>query len=388
MNKNEKAVDILFYKKAIAIVLIILSVLLTGCTNSKHPDNTKQTTPPVTQPITEQVLSAKEKEFIHFFDKIRKEADFKGTVLVTAGDFIRYEKSTGFAVEETHNKIDTRYYIGSVTKQFTAAAILLLQERKLLTTEDTLDTYFPQYQYGHKIKIKHLLNMTSGLTDYLNPVDKEELGHRDTIMRLEKNGDGTDNTKMLADVILSSSLNFEPDSDFEYSNSGYLLLGLIIEQVSNMPYETFLKENLFVPLNMNKTSLTETQDTAKGMEGDTSKAWQLYPGVAFSAGGIISTVEDLHRWAKALTEGKVLSKASMDEMFASNQNHYGYGIAITSMGYAHTGSVGEFVSCIVFSKEGNYISIALSNYASTNSLVFSDEILELLAETSIFTPTQ
>lgn len=373
------------YKSAKIIFAVILAAALfmcTACSPAKEP--AQQTEPevqtakePATQPEINEVLNRK-------FDDIFEQANFEGTIIFCEENAVSYERISGYANEQKkiENTRNTRYYIGSITKQFTAAAIMLLQERGQLSTKDTLSSYFPEFEYGKQVTIQQLLNMSSGIEDYLQGAENEEKVRR-VIQGLSAT-DGENNKEKILEYIFSNELQFEPGTSYEYSNSSYLLLGEIIEQASQTDYETFIKENIFEPLNMTQSSFVTDDEAAVGIGESDSRDWELYPGVAQPAGGIISTVDDLRKWIHGFTTGEILSKESMDEMLTDYGDNYGYGMMVSLIGYAHTGSVGKYVSCMAFTPNGEYSCIALSNYAVSQPTQMVYELLKEALQSNLY----
>ena len=156
-------------------------------------------------------------------------------------DKILYTNSFGYANFKTQEKLTAEYafYLASVSKQFTTMAIMILKEKGSLDYDNSLSDYFPEFpQYAEKVKIKNLMSHTSGIGDHF------ELGAYKPDLT---------NADVLELLISQDSLNFEPGSKYQYSNGAFVLLALIVENVSGMPYHTFMKENIFTPLGMNNT---------------------------------------------------------------------------------------------------------------------------------------
>ena len=259
-----------------------------------------------------------------------KQYKFNGTVLVVNKGKVVFSKGYGFknAKDTTYDDINTIYQLGSVTKQFTAAIILQLQEQKKLSVQDKVSKFFPDYPQGDKITIEHLLTHTSGIYNYTNDGrfmagSATKPANRDMMMALFKD----------------KPLDFEPGSKWSYSNSGYSLLGYIIEKVTGKPYEQEVRERIFKPLNMTHSGFDFThlnnKDKATGYttytEGIKLPAGIVDSSVSYAAGAIYSTVNDLWEWHKGLLSNKVLKAASQDKAYTPVKNHYGYGWTIDSL---------------------------------------------------------
>ncbi|HOX13459.1 MAG TPA: serine hydrolase domain-containing protein [Spirochaetia bacterium] len=251
---------------------------------------------------------------------------FTGTVLAARGGRILLCKGYGMADRERgiRNDIRTRYRLGSVSKNFTAAAVLLLQERGALSIDDPISRYLPGLFEGKGITIRHLLTHTSGLPDYiLFPGAFEAFA------------EATDPDALLASIA-APDLEFEPGTKFRYSNSGYVVLGRIVEVVSGMEYEDFLGTELFRPAGMSDAGCDYEEGLAAG---DVAVGYH-YTGEdyvpvprwdsswAAGAGAVCASAVDLYSWSRALARGRILSDRSRDLLFGptpQSRNAYGMG---------------------------------------------------------------
>ena len=260
---------------------------------------------------------------------VSQNGQFNGTVLVAEHGSVIYKKGFGFANMELKvpNQPDTKFRLGSITKQFTATLILKLIEQGKLKLDGKVSDYLPEYSKanGSRITIHQLLTHSSGIPNYTdfpnffrerarNPVAADEF------------------VKTFAD----STLRFEPGTKFSYSNSGYFVLGAIIEKVTGKPYEQVLRENIFDPLWMKNSGYDHSRDLlanrAAGYEKDLSEyvnADYVDMSIPYSAGALYSTVEDLYLWDQALYTDTPLSEASKKLMFTPHipamGRSYGYG---------------------------------------------------------------
>jgi len=219
------------------------------------------------------------------------------------------------------------FRIGSITKQFTAVAIMKLAEEGKLSVTDDIKKYLPDYPtHGHKITIHHLMNHTSGIKSYTSVQAILSLMRKD--MTPEE----------LIDLFKNQPMDFAPGEQFIYNNSGYFLLGAIIEKVSGKSYEEYIHENIFKPLGMSSSYYgsntriipLRASGYEKG-EKDIRNADYLSMTLPYAAGSLLSTVDDLHRWYQALEAGKVLSQKSLEQMYTPTKlnngktQNYGYG---------------------------------------------------------------
>lgn len=243
---------------------------------------------------------------------------FMGSVLVAQRGKIIFSKSYGSADLEWNipNSSTTRFNIASMTKQFTAAAILLLEDRGKLHTDDLLTKYFPDAPAPWaKITIYNLLTHTSGISDDAAKYTPATLGAPDSL------------------VLLDKPLTFQPGEKWNYVSMGYLILGYLIEKVSGQTYADFLHDNIFQPLGMNDSGLDSYVSVIP------HRASPYWPGAfgienaerpnlagGFSAGSIYSTTGDLLRWEEGLFGGKLLSPASLRKLTTPFRNDYACGL--------------------------------------------------------------
>ena len=243
---------------------------------------------------------------------------------------------------------DTVFDIASVSKVFTAVAILQLQEKGKLNIEDTLDKYFPEYETGKKITIYNLLHMNSGIPDYLNNPDPfwnisgaDAANKQISDILLDKTTD-----EQLLQAMYKAPLDFEPGTEYGYSNTNYRLLAFIIEKLSGMKLSDYLKKNIFDKCGMTKTTSMATSDMtyvpADFAElvkyGFSDKdGYPACPNNSRGDGGIHSCLTDMVRFDRALFGGKLLNKNSM-EILLKDENGYCCGLTKNKNGYSHDGS--------------------------------------------------
>ncbi len=249
---------------------------------------------------------------------------FEGTVLIAYKDEIVLAKGYGMANKQFQipNTIETKFFIGSITKQFTAASILILKQRGLLDIDRPIAEYLPDYPRpaADKITIRHLLTHTSGVPNY---TDRPEVNLRRTLPI---------SATELVDLFKNKPLEFEPGHGFHYSNSGYIILGAIIEQVSGQSYEAFLHHEIFKPLGMNNSGYGRREAAHPGRaDGYTEESGALVDAlpidfsVMHTAGALYSTAADMNLWNRALFSEQILTKESIIEMFSPGPHGYGFG---------------------------------------------------------------
>ncbi|SCY50144.1 serine hydrolase domain-containing protein [Flavobacterium caeni] len=253
---------------------------------------------------------------------------FSGTVLVTQKGKVIYDNAFGLANREwkVPNTPDTKFPVCSLAKQFTAAAILQLQEQGKLKTSDVLAKYFPDYPKGDQVTLRMLLNHTSGIRE----------------CSLDARWFATDPNLPIAqlkDTILKTfklkPYDFEPGTFWKYSNSGYLLLGFVIEQVSGEKYADYIRKNLLEKAGMTQSGslvhdaiVPQLADGYSLLTGKWTKGETRSVEIGFSAGNLYSTTHDLDRWRDALMSGKIIGPVSLQEMDTPNHEDRGAGYGI------------------------------------------------------------
>lgn len=253
--------------------------------------------------------------------------NFSGAVLLARGDEVVLAKGYGQASLELDVPVtpDTVFQIASVSKGFTAAAILRLEEMGKLATSDPLARFLPDYPNGKKIALAHLLSHTSGIPN-VNRLD----GYGEWQMVPQT-------LEAMVERFRDLPLEFEPGDHFSYSNSNYNLLALVVEKVSGMGYGEFLAEQIFRPAGMTRTGhhgdyRTIIADRATGYAPAGRADLELAPQIDWSIktgnGSLYSTLGDLLRWQRALAGGRVLSEASRHKMFAEHSANVGYGFFV------------------------------------------------------------
>jgi CubicO group peptidase (beta-lactamase class C family) len=288
---------------------------------------------------------------------------FSGAVLVARDGRVLYEAGFGLADTEWNvpNSPDTKFRIGSLTKQFTAMAILILAERGRLRLTDGVCSYLVSCpDRWRAITIRELLTHTSGIPDYVSAPAFEHIEMVPTTPRA------------LVDRFRGRPLRFAPGSRFEYSNSGYVLLGLVIERASGQSYEAFLQHAIFDVLHLkntgydNQARILYRRASGYAKHGDTlENAPPIDPSVAYAAGALYSTVEDFKTWDDALYTERLVSRAALDDMFTPRMGVSGYGWAIGTLFNRrmehHNGEISGFVSNIARFPEQHVLVVVLGN---------------------------
>lgn len=277
-------------------------------------------------------------EINDFMDLYCKTWAFSGSILVSIKGQAIFKKGYGLASQEYNipNTGQTKHRICSITKQFTAMAVMILQERGMLSVHDKVNKYLPDYkELDKRITIHHLLTHTSGLqylfgTDFEKSLNNPKHKH-----------------EYMINLFRDLPLLCEPGEAWNYSNFGYYLLGCIIENVSGVSYDEFFKKNIFKPLNMNDTGVERDKKIIQGLatgyylnDDELIRFKYMNMDLTLGGGDIYSTVEDMLLWDKALYTEDLVSKNTLDLIFTpyansgetgSKENDYSYGWFIDKM---------------------------------------------------------
>lgn len=315
--------------------------------------------------MNQEQINNKVNEYLEMYTKLWA---FSGSIAAIRNGKILFKKAYGYANIEhkVKNTSETKYRIWSITKQFTAAAILILEERGLLKVEDSLKKYFPDWnELNSEITIHHLLTHTSGIFNYSSIPESHITFQR---MHHEKSD--------LIKMFINKPLDFEPGTQWNYSNTGYYLLGILIEKLSGDTYSQFLTENIFRPLEMFNTGVDDdnkiVENKASGYylnDNDLIHCNYINMDLIFSSGSMYSTVEDLLIWDQALNNDKLLSRKSIEKMNTQYKNNYGYGVAIDMNNNRkivhHNGGCEGFLAEIHRYVDDDFAVVVLSNYGFT-----------------------
>lgn len=300
---------------------------------------------------------------------------FNGVALVLHKNEILLNKGYGFSDIRamTPNTPDTRFPILSITKTLTATIILKLQEDGKLSVKDKLTKYFPDYPHGSKITIHHLLTHSSGIYNYTGDVGIEDSAivnypiPKETVLNYFKD----------------RPLDFRPGKYYSYNNSGYFLLGLIIEKVTGKAYETIAREIIFTPLGMTQSGFDflslPREIKAQGYEIWNEKeaiAYKHYDSTfTYSAGSIYSTTTDMAKWAQVVSSGKILKPKTWELAFKPKMRSYGYGW-MTGQFFGkkyvrHSGGYPGYMSEFIHYPDERFTIVLLNNFGSYDNNIWS-----------------
>ncbi len=259
---------------------------------------------------------------------------YHGAALVAKDGKVLFAKGYGMANIElgVPNTPEMIFQIGSITKQFTAVAVLQLEEKGLLSVDDPITKHLPEYpkETGDRVTIHHLLSHTSGIPSYTS------------MPGVMENTAQATSVEDLMGIFKDEPLDFEPGEKYVYSNSNYVVLGAIIEKVSGKSYEDYLQENIFGPLGMRNSGYDHRDVIMKNraagysqdQEGELVNAQFVHMSTPYAAGALYSTVGDMLIWDQALYTDKLLSTSSREKMFTPVKGNYGYGWVIDEV-YGH-----------------------------------------------------
>lgn len=303
---------------------------------------------------------------------------FMGSVLVARDGDVLISKGYGFAnlKWDVPNTPSTKFRLGSVTKQFTATCILLLEERGKLKVEDTVKMHMPDAPAAwDKVTIYHVLTHTSGIPSFTSFPDYQATESLPTT------------PEKLVARFRDKPLDFQPGEKWSYSNSGYVLLGYLIEKISGEPYAKFVQENIFTPLGMHDSGYDShaaiikhrASGYAPGAAGMVNAGY-IDMTIPHAAGALYSTTEDLLRWERGLFGGKVLSPGSLRKMTTPFKSDYAFGLGVKETGgrkvINHGGGIEGFNTFLAYYPADKLTVVVLGNL---NSRAI-DSIAEKLAQ--------
>jgi len=323
-----------------------------------------------------------------YLSQVHALSQFDGAVLVADGGGVVFTKGYGLADREwsVPNAPDGKFRLGSITKQFTATLVMQLVEEGKLSLDARLSDVLPYYRKdtGGKVTIRHLLNHTSGIPSFTDSPSYQEI-----------RGGNRYDVEGVVTRYCSGDLQFEPGSQFRYSNGGYYILGAIIENLTGRTYEQVLSERITGPLGMTGTGY----DHSPELLNKRTAGYQRSPAgvrnapyvdmsVPFAAGALYSTAEDLYLWDRALYTDQVLSEASKQAMFTPGLGNYGFGWGIRTLPVgpdqaertviSHSGGIEGFHSHIRRIPDDRLAVILLDNCADESLGAIATGIVEIM----------
>lgn len=300
-----------------------------------------------------------------------------------------YEKAFGLSNLELNVKLQPNnvFQIGSMTKQFTAVAILLLEQDGKLNTSDYISKYIPDYPNGNKISIHNLLTHTSGIKDFTKTKGLSEIAQKEMT------------PKMMVDFFKNEPVDFQPGEKFEYNNSGYVVLGYIIELVSGKTYEDFIQLNIFDKIGMNNSYYATDRKVIKNRAygyhqkscGYVNKSVISF-SVPYASGSLMSTLEDMLKWQNSLNKNLLLNQKETAKAFTKyklnngEEFEYGYGWHLKNINgiptREHGGSIFGFKSMAVYIPSEDIYVLGFSNCDCNSPTQIVKDIAELALKDS------
>lgn len=331
----------------------------------------------------ERTLSDEEKNRIGArFAAYTHDRGFSGSVYAVHRGEVLFDAGAGMATETAENGSQVVYGVASLTKQFTAAAIMQLYDEGKLDIEEKLSVYFPDYRFGGRITLEQLLCHRSGIPDYsVESVGSEVVvscdGSDDGGITVTADSTADENRRRIRELFLSKDLLFEPGERFNYSDSNYALLAEIVAIVSGEDQHSYLREHIFTPLGMETAAFIDdyaydgTVTVAETDRDEFSMNYYDYKGLEYGCGDILCSPSDLYRWYRGFCGGKVVSDSAYERMTQNysspDERGYGFGLELSGEGGSkvlyHFGYIPSYYSSVIYLPEHDYFEALLSNHA-------------------------
>ncbi|MGB5463279.1 MAG: serine hydrolase domain-containing protein [Aureibaculum sp.] len=390
------------YSKYIAVIVMVISssfMLVNISKISKKSEAEKATTFSTlmkeeksnkVERYPESITKNVSNKLDSLLNRINKLQDFHGSLLVAQKGKILYSNQVGFAdfhKKESLHK-ESVFQLGSVSKQFTAAAIMILYERNQIQLTDTVNKYFPDFPYEH-VTIKNLLNHTAGLPKYFWVAEHK--------WKQEK---APNNGEMMALLESSNTLRFfKPGRNFDYSNTGYMVLASIVEKVSETSFSDFVKTNIFDPLEMKESFVYSSENDS--IRKNQLDGYRIYRGwrhlkinntvndAIVGDKNVYATSEDLLKWINGLNSGKLISKESLDLMYTKGETvsgrkvPYGFGFRIDNRGentIYHHGKWNGFSTALTQYPEDDLVIIVLEHTSFNAITSLNKKVKKIVAK--------
>ena len=393
LKKNIKKISLVFIF-FVCVFLLVASTFVSKSTvllgKTSINKQLKEELPFLIERHPEKATNDVRKKLDSLLMRINKRNDFNGAILVAKNEKILYSSQVGFA--DFKNKAllheESVFQLASVSKQFTAAAIMLLKERNKIKLTDTVNAYFPDFPFKN-VTIKNLLNHTSGLPQYFWVAEHEW-----------KQKKAPTNSEMMEFLESSNAKRyFKPGRNFDYSNTGYFVLASIVEKVSGTSFSSFLKSNIFEPLQMTNSYVYSFENDS--IKENQLEGYRLYKGwrhlkirstindAIVGDKNVYTTTEDLFKWTQGLNTGRLLTKESLELMYSKGETvygrkvPYGFGFRINNEGpksIYHHGKWNGFRTGLTKYLKDDLVIIVLehTSYNGINSL--NKKIKKIVAE--------
>jgi CubicO group peptidase (beta-lactamase class C family) len=309
------------------------------------------------------------------------------SVLIIQDNKTLLRKGYGLADVQSNKPVTTEtiFRIGSITKQFTSTAILKLSKEGKLNLDDNIAKFFPTYPtQGKTVTIQHLLTHTSGIKSYTS---------LPALMTTENKLKEV-NVQGMIDAFKNEPFDFTPGEAYLYNNSGYFLLGAIIEKVSGKSWGEYLQENFFKALKMTSTFFYDPKEEmeavgyAKNPDNSYTKSDYVHPSIPYSAGALFSTVDDLWKWDKAVFDGKVLKLDLLEKAWTpltlnnGKKENYGYGWQLAKLQddkvISHGGGIDGFVCYKLFVPAKKIFVVVLVNHTAVDPSALAFDLADIV----------
>lgn len=364
--------------------LLLVTFLLAACIGDTVPESFSISESGIVEVVEPQIDA--------FLNDMVDQEYFSGVALIATNGAIVHAKGYGIASEGSLNDVNTAFHVASVTKQFTAAAIMQLVEAGTLDLSGSINSYLPEkYRtpIWNGIHVHHLLSHSSGIVDYAVTRDYYEVVDGFCL------GDTVDG--MIREA-KSKDLEFIPGTEYSYSNIGFTLLGEIIEAQTNTPYEVYMQENIFEPMGMRSSRIhveghVPTANEAAGHRWDNEAQKHVKDNivslpVTAPDGGLVTTLSDFVRWVAIYAQGnqRILSEASIDTMTTQHIamgrggeiDAYGYGLGVGRRLIGHSGYIVGFRSRFDLARESETLVVVFSNNTSNDPGRISAGLLTII----------
>ena len=367
-------------------IFLPVLLLLFGCAE----DPTQSLTSALDSDISEVV----EPRVEAFLQKMIDEERFSGVALVARRGEVVHAKGYGVAADGASNNVSTAFHVASVTKQFTAVAIMQLVEAGALILDESINTYLPEDYFTpiwNDVHVLHLLSHSSGITDYAVTRDYYDVVDGFCL------GDTVDG--MIREA-MSKDLEFTPGTEYSYSNIGFTLLGEIIKEQTEIPYDRYMKEKILEPMGMHSSRVhieghVPAENEAAGHRWDEGAQQHVKDDVVSlpvteADGGLVTTLSDFRKWIRLYSGGSqnILSKSSIDAMTTSqistgrggSIDGYGYGIGVGQRLIGHSGYIVGFRSRFDYDRQtGTLIAVFTNNTANDPGKISSGVLSIMLS---------
>lgn len=339
------------------------------------------------QPQTQPTSPAWSEAVETYLNAVHANGQLNGSVLIAQGAEINFEWFGGFANRQFQVPItdSTCFLIGSITKTFTAYGILVLEHHKKLSLSDPLSTYFPDFPQSEDVTILQLLNHSSGIRDY----------HFFKDWKVRSKTDLT--PKQVIDQVATNPFRFDPGTQFRYSNTGYILLGLIIEQVSGLSFEEYIAQAIVQPFQLQQTGVIRHSlvfpNLAEGYTStpyNTHRAEYINYNQPFASGNLYSSPRDLWKFTRSVLESRLISPEKTKLIFTPGLGSYGLGWGIRDFNgtkaYGHRGAMNGFTGSITYLPDSNIFIAVLSNDDCTPIQTTMRDVVALLGQKEVPLP--